>query len=134
MGSVKITDNSAQVEKAFRDQVEKFLIETGIHLQAEASDELENSPRRVDTGRLRASIVFATETESGKNESPATPEDSTPHETPEKHTLYIGTNVEYAPYVHEGTMRMAPNRFLRNAVVKNQNQLKEKAREAMLGK
>lgn len=74
-----------------------------IAMQAEgyAKTELENNPRRIDTGRLRNSIA---------------------HTTRER-TAYIGTNVEYAIYVHEGFRRgnkdIAPNRFLTNAVLKH---------------
>ena len=31
-------------------------------------------------------------------------------------SVYIGSNVSYAEYVHEGSVRMAPNRFLKNAL------------------
>ena len=36
--------------------------------------------------------------------------------TTDDDTAYIGTNVEYGIYVHEGTVKMQANRFLKNAV------------------
>ena len=54
----------------------------------------------VDTGNLRNSITHADDGEYA----------------------YIGTNVEYAPYVELGTLRMPERPFLRNAV---QNYLEE---------
>lgn len=48
----------------------------------------------VDTGRLRGSIAHAADEDAA----------------------YIGTNVEYAPYVELGTYKMPPRPFLRNAI------------------
>lgn len=44
---------------------------------------------------------------------------------PQKPFVLIGTNVEYAGYVHEGTSNMAPNRFLKNAIDKNKGELEK---------
>ena len=50
----------------------------------------------VDTGNLRNSITHSTE-DNG-------------------HTVVIGTNVEYAPHVEMGTVRMRPRPYLRPAI------------------
>ena len=47
-----LTDNSAAVIAAKNAAVMRAMEAVGIHLKGEAADELENSPRRVDTGRL----------------------------------------------------------------------------------
>lgn len=107
---VELTDYSPEVLKAKNDAVVRFLEEAGLHLEGEAADELENSPRRVDTGRLKGSIT---------------------HERTDDRNVYVGTNVEYGIYVHDGTMRMAPNRFLKNAFERNERQLKDKLKEAL---
>lgn len=52
------------------------------------------SPNYVRMGRLKNSISHAV---SGND-------------------VYIGTNVEYAPYVELGTVHMAPRPFLRNGI------------------
>ena len=39
--------------------------------------------------------------------------------SPDKPSVYVGTNVEYAIYVHEGTMHMRANRFIANAMRTN---------------
>ena len=44
---------------------------------------------------------------------------------PKKPFVLIGTNVEYAGYVHEGTTNMAPNRYLKNALQNNQAELEK---------
>ena len=69
---VNITDNSPEVQAAFNDKIALVLGAIGEIAEGYAK---EDCP--VDTGRLRNSITHRTE---GKDE-------------------YIGTNVEYAPYV-----------------------------------
>ena len=46
-----------------------------------------------------------------------------PDEGADKPYVMIGTNVEYAMYVHEGTARMEPNRFLKKAIEENKSEL-----------
>lgn len=108
----------------------------GAQCERNAKINLEHSPRRIDTGLLRNSITYAMAggsaniaSYSGDNPSRYRMDDTIPSgsysgEMPVAVTdtgttdqaVYVGTNVEYAPYVHEGTQRMAPNRFLRNAM------------------
>ena len=78
----------------------------------DCADELENAPRRVDTGRLKNSIKGEVE---GND------------------TVVVGTNVEYAIYVHEGTRKMLPNRFLRNGIVNNKDEYKEVLEKCLKG-
>lgn len=107
-----ITDNSGIFKAAKDEAVARALEAAGLHLEGEAADELENEPRRVDTGRLKGSITHAVQ----------------------DRTLYVGTNVEYCPYVHEGTSRMAPNRFLKNAFERNMEQVETYIEDELKGK
>lgn len=138
MGDVSFTDNSGKYIDEKNKAVERVLVALGVHLEGEAKDELENSPRRIDTGRLRGSIVYATATEHSQGtgatkaskywpykKPPANPKDWKVQSTPEPDTVYVGTNVDYAEYVHEGTQRTKANRFLKNAFVRNETQIKE---------
>lgn len=70
-------------------------------------------PRRVDTGNLRNSISHKV--------------------VPNEEAVYIGTDVEYATYVHEGTSRMAPNRFLRDAAKDHTEEYKKIAEQYLKG-
>ena len=102
--SVKV-DNVQEVLATKRGAVERILEAVGLHLEGEAKDELENDPRRVDTTRLKNSISHAVDMSQ-----PA---------------VYVGTNVEYAPYVHFGTKRMKKNEFIKNAFVRNEDQVRQ---------
>ena len=139
--NVKFTDNTKEAIEAKNAAVKKALYAVGMHLEGEAKEELENTPRRIDTGLLRNSITFALsgeapniKTYSGDNpsrsgQSAEIPSGSysgkAPNDPINEQAVYIGSNVEYAVYVHEGTQRMDPNRFLKNAVEKNISQIKE---------
>ena len=62
----------------------------------------------VDTGRLRASIAHRVEMESGEA------------------VAFVGTNVEYAPYLEFGTTRMQPRPFMVPAIERNREWIKNK--------
>lgn len=87
--SFSVTNNSEEFLKALGEQVEAALEECGLVAEGYAKKKCP-----VDTGRLRNSISHTT------------------HEN----AAYIGTNVEYAPYVELGTSRMKPQPYLKPAV------------------
>lgn len=114
MASIHVEDHSREAIEAKNAAILRFLTEAGLHLEGEAKEELENTPRRVDTGNLKNSIANQV--------------------VQDEDAVYVGTNVEYGIYVHEGTVRMAPNRFLKNAFERNAGQLKDKLKEELEGK
>lgn len=134
----KIVDNTAEVLKLKREAVERALEAVGIQAEGYAKLELETKPRRVDTGLLRNSITHAVSgkpaaisnyaadkprKEGGEIET-GTYSGTAPDDPDDKKAVYIGTNVKYAIYVHNGTRKMKANRFLKNAIVKNKDTLK----------
>lgn len=138
---VRIDDHSAEFIEAKNAAIEKFLLEAGLHLEGQAAKALEMSPRRVDTGLLRNSITFGlgggspdkTSYKADVGDGQGSYSGTLPADSRDERTLYIGTNVEYAIYVHEGTRRMAANPFIRRAIELNAQQLKEKAKAALEG-
>lgn len=82
-------DFSALVEEAAFSQIERALEKVGLTAERYAK-----LACPVDTGRLRNSISH----------------------THDKNTAYIGTNVEYAPYVEMGTKKMAARPYLKPAI------------------
>lgn len=85
---IKLTDNTKEVLEAAYDAWAAGLEAIGLAAEAYAKQACP-----VDTGRLRNSISHDADEEAA----------------------YIGTNVEYAPYVELGTSRMAPRPYLRPA-------------------
>lgn len=101
--SFKLIDNVDLVKRSTQASINAALQAIGAHIADEAADELENNPKRVDTGTLKGSMSHSVALD--------------------ENAVYVGTNVDYGIYVHEGTRRMAPNRFLKNAVEHNADQL-----------
>ena len=89
---VKFTDNSAEILRAFEQATARGLEKIGLTAEGYAKS---NAP--VDTGRLRNSIS---------------------HEVNEQ-DVYIGSNVEYAPYVELGTARQKARPFLKPAATEH---------------
>ena len=93
---IKFTDNSKEVLEAMQQAAVRALEKCGLTAEGYAK---KLCP--VDTGNLRNSITH--EVDDGE---PA---------------AYIGTNVEYAPYVCLGTIHMKAQPFLKPAVAANAN-------------
>lgn len=145
----EFTDNSNLFIEEAEKAAKRALEGVGLHLEGEAKEELNNSPRRIDTGLLRNSITHAAggkqpaitsyhgDHESRYGFTKGVPSGSyhgtMPGDKKGEYTMYIGTNVEYAPYIHEGTQRLAPNRFLKNACMRNQDQIEAYIKKAMKG-
>lgn len=89
---VKFTDNSAEILKAFEQATARGLEKIGLTAEGYAKM---NAP--VDTGRLRNSIT---------------------HEV-DGQEVYIGSNVEYAPYVELGTYKQKSQPFLKPAATEH---------------
>lgn len=113
--STRFDSNADGIRRRFDNAVEVFLEETGLHLEGQAKQALEMHPIRIDTGLLRNSITYAIagqsphiqsygtdgrHRESGEPLSPGENRSGTYNgkaDEKENPTVYIGTNVEYAP-------------------------------------
>ena len=139
MSDIRINDHSKEYMNDVSKALETALTAVGIHIEGEAKEELENSPRRIDTGLLRNSITWALDGESPATQSYSADDGSksgsysgtADKESGNNRSVTIGTNVEYGIYVHEGTVNMSPNRFLKNAVERNQDQITQYIKDAM---
>lgn len=103
---VNITDNSQKFNSEMLKKIENALWAIGETAEGYAKD---NTP--VDTGRLRNSITHA--------------------EKIDEQSTYIGTNVEYAPYVEAGSSHNTAHHMLRDACQNHTDEYKAIA-EAVL--
>lgn len=154
---VEVELHVEEIQDAVQKAAENALNAVGMQAATLARMELQNSPSRIDTGLLRNSITHAlagkpaaiseykgSDTHTSDSPSavkrglvgkPAPP----PHEghytasapADDVPTVYVGTNVEYAAYVHEGTDRMKANHFLKNAVEKNKAEFEKIIRDVL---
>lgn len=123
---IKFNDNSDAIKKALEDAIPVALESVGLQAEGYAKDACP-----VDTGLLRNSITFALSggnahtseyQDAGRNQygyySGTAPESDNP-------CVYIGTNVEYAPYIELGTVKSAAQPFLKPAAADHKDQYKQ---------
>lgn len=92
--SVTINDNSAQVRALLAANKERALTAMGIEAAGSVKGYMATNQIR-DTGTLMGSINYGL---SGED------------------SVDVGTNVEYATFVHEGTYKMAGRPYITNGV------------------
>ena len=125
MSDVKIEDNSKAVIAAKNTAIERALTAIGIQASGYAA-----MLAPVDTGLLRNSMTYALSGEpTAKSEYHASEGDgqgSYSGSAPSgKDAVYVGTNVEYAPYVERGTRRSTAKPFLEPAVMNHLDEYKK---------
>lgn len=101
-----IADNTDEVIEAIGIALGRSLEAVGLEAESDAA-----ALCPVDTGRLRNSITHAIDGE--------------------EKAAYIGTNVEYAEYVHNGTSTHKPQPFLTDAVNQNADRYRQIFEEGM---
>lgn len=111
MADIVFRSNRKDIEKAVKNAVD--IVMEAIAQQAEGNAIREvtalvydtpPSPNYIRTGDLRKSIAHKY--------------------VPEEKTAYIGSAIEYAPYVEYGTRNMHERPFLRNAIMNHKAQYK----------
>ena len=118
-------DNTLQVLQGSKEQIQKGFNAIGATAVSHAQ---RGCP--VDTGRLRNSISYITQTKQGGQNSAtgakAKTEDHAPRGIPEKNAVYIGTNVEYAAVQEYRDMahRTGGAHFIKNAAANHSDEYK----------
>ena len=137
--TVRVQDNSKLVLEDLGEAMERALYAIGVKAVEGSVDAISGKydiDSAVDTGRLRASISFITPTQKGDSGQPKPANAEAGDEltgTAEQNTVVVGSNVEYAEYVHNGTSRMAGRPFLREGIDKTKDQMQEQAEKIFKG-
>lgn len=136
--TIQVEDNSAKVKQALEENVDRVLYALGtlaVEGVVDYMSEADFTGRDiVDTGRLRASISFITPNQASptrvvENSKAA---DSLKGNAPEYSTI-IGTNVEYAAYVNNGTSKQEARRFLESGIDKKLDEMERMATKILQG-
>lgn len=106
MSSVKFTDNRAKVLSELESGKRRALEAIGARAETHAK-----ALTPVDTGNLRNSMSHAVSGDAA----------------------YIGTNVEYAPYVEYGARKRPPVHMLKKAATEHSDEYKAIAKAALGG-
>lgn len=107
---IKFEDNSMEVLAKMAQNAKAALTAMGIEGTGAVKEQMQNGygkPIR-DTGNLMGSISYGLSSDS---------------------TVDIGTNVEYAGYVHEGTYKMHGRPYLKDGLMNNKERLQAAAEE-----
>lgn len=140
---VSLVDNTDLVLQATDAQIEMALIAIGAKMESHAKTDYVP----VDTGRLKNSITFALAGGSaqissygpdrdGGDDEQSKPYSGTAPADPggKVRSVYVGTNVEYAEIVEEGTSGRRGKHYLRDAVNNHIEEYKSLAERALSGK
>ena len=137
--TIRVQDNSKLVLEDLGEAMERALYAIGVKAVEGSVDAISGRydiKPAVDTGRLRASISFITPTQKGDSGQPKPANAQAGDEltgTAEENSVVVGSNVEYAEHVHNGTSRMAGRPFLREGIDKTKDQMQEQAEKIFKG-
>lgn len=140
---VSLVDNKELLLKATDEQIEQALFAVGAMMESNAKSRYVP----VDTGRLKNSITFALAGGSA-NISEYGPDAGSGEDTQSKpysgtapadpggkvRSVYVGTNVEYAEEVENGTSGRRGRHYLRDAVNNHIEEYKSLVERALSGK
>lgn len=127
--SATFTDHSAELNKKLEAAIKRALTIIGGTAETAAK---ERCP--ADTGLLRNSITYAlggeaphiTEYTDKNREQRGRYTGTAPKDDKGEYSVYIGTNVQYAPYQELGTVKMPNgNPFIRPAIESNTQAFKQ---------
>lgn len=133
----KITDNSKMFIAAKNERVRAALTAVGIQAVSHVQRNY-TANGRVDTGLLRNSIAYAisgeqpstdsysgtTGQKTGRPGSKGAYNGTVPADEPNKPAVYVGTNVDYALYIEEGTRNNAGTHDIKSAMTDNLSEYK----------
>ena len=106
--TTELKDNSKEFLDAMENAIKNGLYAIGMAAEGHAKRAITRQ-KAVDTGRLRNSITFGWDAEA----------------------VYIGTDVEYAPYVELGTVKMSPRPYLKPAATNHKAEYEALMKAAM---
>ena len=138
-GKIEYRDNSKEVIGAFHKALHRGLTAVGMKAETYAK---KACPK--DTGRLRNSITYAIagyeahvksyrrdNVSGGATQKRAKHQYSGAADGQKDEAVYIGTNVEYAPYVENGTSRQKARPFLKPAATEHNSEYKSLMENSM---
>lgn len=147
--TIRVEDNSKLFLETFEKEAERALYAIGVKAVEGSVDAISGRydiDPAVDTGRLRASISFITPTQKGNSGLPKPINTFDQSELfgderfndelsgkAEKNTVVVGSNVNYAEYVHNGTSKIAGRPFLREGIDRTKDQMQEQVDKIFKG-
>lgn len=139
--TITLESNAPIVRAELPKAIEKCLYAMGVKAVEGAVTSISGrytvSNQAVDTGRLRASISFITAGgQSGESSNWSANSQSGDKLTgkAEPNSVIVGSNVDYAEYVHDGTSRMGGRPFLREGIDRTKAEMEQLVKGVLEGK
>ena len=119
---ITFTSHKKEIQRQLDDALDRALMTVGMMGESEAKRNLTKN-KSVDTGLLRNSITYArggkpaniSAYKADKGDGSGSYSGTASKDPKDEYAVYIGTNVEYAPYVELGTSRADPKPYLHPA-------------------
>ena len=108
MADIKFTSNVNDILRRMEKGKRNALTAIGATAETHTKENI-TADKLVDTGRLRNSISYAVDGEA----------------------TYIGTNVEYAPYLELGTEKITAHHYLKRAATEHKDEYKNLTAQAI---
>lgn len=145
--TVKLQDNSKLFKEASDEAIDRALYAIGVKGVEGATDAISGAygvAAAIDTGRLKASISFITQMGDmnvvpegmGRCENKEVANSKSGDKlsgTADKNSVIVGSNVEYAEYVHDGTSRMDGRPFLREGIDRTKGDMERQVEKIFKG-
>ena len=137
--NIEYRDNTEEVLSALKAAINRGNETIGMTAERHAKKRI-TIARAVDTGRLRNSITYALAGEETHVKSYKANKGGKDRETytydgtadgKKGSGVYIGTNVEYAPFVENGARGRAPVHFLQDAATNHTDEYKKLMEDSM---
>ena len=137
--NIEYRDNTDEVLSALKAAIKRGNEAIGMAAERHAKKRI-TIARAVDTGRLRNSITYALAGEETHVKSYKANKGGKDRETytydgtadgKKGSGVYIGTNVEYAPFVENGARGRAPVHFLQDASTNHTDEYKKLMEDSM---
>lgn len=133
MNNYKTKDHTDEVLSAMEKAIERGLEAIGMTAEGYAKE----NETAIDTGLLRNSITYAISGKSANTSSYVSDDGkksgnySGQAPTDGEKGVYIGTNVEYAPYIELGTKKIQALHFLQRAASEHGKEYKKLLEDSM---
>ena len=119
---ITFTSHKKELEQQLDGALDRALQTVGMMGESQAKRNL-TANKSVDTGLLRNSITYArggkpaniSSYKADKGDGSGSYSGVMGKDSKDQYSVYIGTNVEYAPYVELGTSRSSPKPYLHPA-------------------
>ena len=125
-GMAELKRNFKKLELEFGKEIKSALIAGGLLVETQAKNNIQDLNPGRNVTRYREGGSKKTHVAAGAGESPNTDTGALVRSITtevKEDSVYVGTSLQYAPWLEFGTINMRPRPFLNKALLKEQGQI-----------